>query len=80
MSLTVVIPLLICCTWFLFNCFITVGIEKTLMAPIDGSVVLKESLKGSSEDAQQLGNQLANKLLDMGAREILAEVYDQEQE
>ena len=51
-----------------------------LVASIDGSVVLKESLKGSSEDAQQLGNQLANKLLDMGAREILAEVYDQDQE
>ena len=51
-----------------------------LVASIDGSVVLKESQKGSSEDAQQLGNQLANKLLDMGAREILAEVYDQDQE
>ena len=57
------------------------GVKLTgLVASIDGSVVLKESLKGSSEDAQQLGNQLANKLLDMGAREILAEVYDQDQE
>ncbi len=49
-----------------------------LVASIDGKVVLKESLKGPSEDAQQLGTQLANKLLDMGARDILAEVYEQE--
>jgi hydroxymethylbilane synthase len=49
-----------------------------LVASIDGKVVLKESLKGPSEEAQQLGTQLANKLLDMGARDILAEVYEQE--
>jgi len=49
-----------------------------LVASIDGKVVLKESMKGPSNEAQQLGTQLANKLLDMGAREILAEVYDQE--
>jgi hydroxymethylbilane synthase len=49
-----------------------------LVASIDGKVVLKESMKGLSGQAQQLGTQLANKLLDMGAREILAEVYDQD--
>ena len=51
-----------------------------LVASIDGKVVLKESMKGSSDDAVQLGTRLANKLLDMGAREILAEVYGQDQE
>ena len=50
-----------------------------LVASIDGSVVLKESIKGPGVEAKQLGNQLANKLLDKGARDILAEVYDQEQ-
>jgi hydroxymethylbilane synthase len=49
-----------------------------LVASIDGKVVLKESMKGPSNEARQLGTQLANKLLDMGARDILAEVYDQE--
>ena len=49
-----------------------------LVASIDGKVVLKESMKGPSNEARQLGTQLANKLLDMGAREILAEVYDQD--
>ena len=48
-----------------------------LVASIDGKVVLKESMNGPSDEAQQLGTKLANKLLDMGAREILAEVYDQ---
>jgi hydroxymethylbilane synthase len=50
-----------------------------LVASVDGNVVLKESIKGSSDEAKQLGTRLANKLLDMGAKEILAEVYDQEQ-
>jgi hypothetical protein len=35
-------------------------------------------MKGPSDDAQQLGTKLANKLLDLGAREILEEVYGQE--
>ena len=46
-----------------------------LVASIDGKVVLKESMKAKNSDAQQLGTELANKLLDKGAREILAEVY-----
>ena len=44
------------------------------------SQLLKESMKGPADEAQQLGTQLANKLLDKGAREILAEVYGQKQE
>ncbi|MFC1837182.1 hydroxymethylbilane synthase [Thermodesulfobacteriota bacterium] len=55
------------------------AVELTgLVASIDGKLVLKESIKGSSDEAKQLGTQLANRLLDMGAREILAEVYGQE--
>jgi hydroxymethylbilane synthase len=49
-----------------------------LVASVDGTVVLKDSISGPNAEAKQLGTQLANKLLDMGGREILAEVYEQE--
>jgi hydroxymethylbilane synthase len=49
-----------------------------LVASVDGKVVLKDSMTGPNEKAQQLGTQLANKILDMGGGEILAEVYGQE--
>ncbi len=48
-----------------------------LVASIDGKEILKESIAGPSEEAQELGTRLANKLLEMGGREILAEVYGQ---
>jgi hydroxymethylbilane synthase len=48
-----------------------------LVASIDGKEVLKDSLAGPIEEAKELGTQLANRLLDMGGREILAEVYGQ---
>jgi len=46
-----------------------------LVASVDGKVVLKESMTGPVVEAHDLGTRLANKLLDMGGREILAEVY-----
>jgi hydroxymethylbilane synthase len=49
-----------------------------LIASVDGKEVLKDSMTGSVEDAHDLGTRLANKLLDMGGREILAEVYGQQ--
>jgi len=49
-----------------------------LIASVDGKVVLKDSMTGSIEEADDLGIKLANKLLDMGGREILAEVYGQQ--
>jgi hydroxymethylbilane synthase len=48
-----------------------------LVASVDGKEVLKDAITGPSEQAQELGTRLANKLLDMGGREILAEVYGQ---
>jgi hydroxymethylbilane synthase len=45
-----------------------------LVASVDGKVVLKESMSGPSAEAHDMGVKLANKLLDMGGREILAEV------
>jgi len=49
-----------------------------LVASVDGKKVLKDSISGPNAEAQQVGTELANKLLDMGAREILAEVYGHE--
>jgi hydroxymethylbilane synthase len=49
-----------------------------LIASIDGETVLKESIQGASGEASELGTRLADTLLDMGGREILAEVYGQE--
>ena len=48
-----------------------------LVASVDGKEGLKDSISGPNAEAQQIGAQLANKLLDMGGREILAEVYCQ---
>ena len=49
-----------------------------MVASVDGKVVLKESMTGPVAEAYDLGTGLANKLLDMGGREILAEVYNQQ--
>ena len=49
-----------------------------MVASIDGKVMLKESMTGPVAEAYDLGTGLANKLLDMGGREILAEVYNQQ--
>lgn len=49
-----------------------------LVASVDGQVVLKDSITGPGEEARELGTMLANKLLDLGGREILAEVYGQQ--
>jgi len=55
------------------------SVELTgLIASIDGKTVLKESMQGPIGEARELGTWLADKLLDMGGREILAEVYDLE--
>jgi hydroxymethylbilane synthase len=48
-----------------------------LVASLDGKVVLKESIAGPKEKAGELGVQLADRILDLGGREILAEVYGQ---
>jgi len=48
-----------------------------LIASIDGEVVLKESMKGPVAEAHDLGVKLADTLLGMGGKEILAEVYGQ---
>ncbi len=42
-----------------------------LVARPDGSEILRESLSGSSQDAETLGSKLADRLISRGARELL---------
>jgi hydroxymethylbilane synthase len=49
-----------------------------LVASVDGTEVIKRSMSGAANEAQALGLQLAEQLLDLGGREILDEVYGQE--
>ena len=49
---------------------------RGLVGRIDGSEIIKYSLEGSVEKVEEIGEELAEKLLSMGAGEILSEVYD----
>lgn len=44
---------------------------EAIIASLDGKTLLRDSLIGAADDAQQMGTELANKLLDQGGREIL---------
>ena len=48
------------------------------MGSLDGQTVLKANTQGSAKNAELLGEELADKLLAMGAGEILASVYGKE--
>ncbi len=47
-----------------------------LVAEVDGSKVIKESVSGSMTDAESLGRNLAEEILKLGAGKILAKVYN----
>lgn len=47
-----------------------------LIAAVDGSQVLRETVTGELKDATQIGRDMAEKLLAAGGGKILAEVYD----
>ncbi len=49
-----------------------------LIAAVDGSRMLKETVSGSQEEAEKIGRGLAENLLAQGGAEILAEVYEHE--
>jgi len=49
---------------------------KGLVASPDGKVFVKDSIKGPQKDAEKMGVELAEKLLGMGAYDILKELYD----
>ena len=42
----------------------------------DGSLIIRGERRGAPQDAEQMGISLAEELLNNGAREILAEVYN----
>ncbi|MDX1351786.1 MAG: hydroxymethylbilane synthase [Thiomicrorhabdus sp.] len=48
---------------------------RGLVGALDGSQILKAEIQGQAKEAQQLGIQLAEKLLAQGAKAILDEVY-----
>jgi hydroxymethylbilane synthase len=50
-----------------------------LVGSIDGKTLIKDGIEGKPEEAESLGITLAEKLLTEGAREILDEVYKQNQ-
>jgi len=53
-----------------------IGIEG-LVGKIDGSLIIQHKIEGKVEDAEKLGIQLAEKLLDSGAGEILSALSDE---
>lgn len=48
---------------------------RGLVGSLDGTTILKADISGAASDAEKLGVQLAEKLLDQGAKAILDEVY-----
>lgn len=51
---------------------------RGLVGSLNGQILLKAAKRGKLDDAEALGTRLAEMLLDKGARDILAEVYDKE--
>lgn len=48
-----------------------------MVASLDGKQLIKDTVQGNQNDAEALGKTLANKLREMGAGEILAEIFAQ---
>lgn len=46
-----------------------------LVASVDGKRLVKDSVTGSANEAEHLGNQLAQTLRQQGAQEILSEIF-----
>ncbi|MDO6685660.1 MULTISPECIES: hydroxymethylbilane synthase [unclassified Agarivorans] len=51
---------------------------RGLVGAVDGSKVIEKQIRGASSDAEQLGLNLAEQLLDAGAAPILQAVYQQQ--
>ena len=45
------------------------------VSDLEGKRVFKDTVEGKPEDAESLGETLANKLLEAGAKEVLEEIY-----
>ncbi|WP_354622788.1 hydroxymethylbilane synthase [Psychromonas sp. MME2] len=51
---------------------------RGLVGSVDGKEIIRKEITGHQDDAEQLGLTLAQQLLDSGAKQILADVYQQE--
>ena len=47
---------------------------EAIIASLDGSTVLRDTIRGQAVNAAELGKELGNKMLDQGGRAILAEI------
>lgn len=69
------------------GCQVPIGVNTTLegdtltltgiVASVDGKNVVKDTISGNATEAEQLGNELANRLREQGAQEILEEIFAQ---
>ncbi|MBW4682178.1 MAG: hydroxymethylbilane synthase [Microcoleus vaginatus WJT46-NPBG5] len=69
------------------GCQVPIGVNTTIegdqltltgmVASLDGKQLVKDSITGPAENAEQLGIELAHKLREQGAQEILAEIFAQ---
>lgn len=50
---------------------------RGLVASTDGTEILRDELRNTPENAEAMGIELAERLLDAGAAKILADVYQQ---
>jgi len=50
--------------------------EALMKIVLDGSITYRKKLRGSKNEPEKLGKQLAKELLNAGAKEILKEVYE----
>ncbi|MEL9687290.1 hypothetical protein J4X29_20780, partial [Escherichia coli] len=73
-------------TRFACGCPVPVGMDaarvageiwlRALVGAPDGSQIIRGERRGAPQNAEQMGISLAEELLNNGAREILAEVYN----
>ena len=67
------------------GCQVPIGVNTTIendnltvvgmVASLDGKQLLKDTVSGNKQDAEQLGKDLAGKLRDLGAGEILEKIF-----
>jgi hydroxymethylbilane synthase len=48
-----------------------------IVASVDGQKLVKDTVKGNATEAEQLGNELAQRMRQQGAQEILQEIFAQ---
>ena len=67
-----------------YGCQVPIGVHavtegdavsiEAIIASLDGSTVLRDTIRGQAVNAAELGKELGNKMLDQGGRAILAEI------